>query len=191
MMPRQEVTKWVSEIPSSFSDPITGIRAETERELTAVVSIRHQLGLLEWGSVRLLDVISGAERRVSDFEIGVGDMVLSEYPLFAIHGREMNRWGRMMPDLLFTDRECSKLTLVEAKIDNHFTFSDDPPDGQVTRYLEYLESSNAKGRSLIVICPKFNTSWYAERMRNAVVALKSTIPTHVMEWESIMSSNRG
>ena len=97
----------------------------------------------------------------------------------------------MTPDLAFTDREVSRLVIVEAKIDSHFTFSDEPPDGQVSRYLEYLAACRIEEKCLVVLCPEFNTSWYAERMKRAVVKLGSIVPTYTMEWEDIFSAVEG
>ncbi len=81
--------------------------------------------------------------------------------------------------------------MTSAKIDSHFTFSDDPPDGQVSRYLEFLANSNASQKALIVICPHFNTDWYLERMRSAVDDSKTSIPTYIIEWDGVFAINRG
>lgn len=190
-MPRQEVADWMSEIPESFSDPIRDIRAQTERELTAVLAMRHQLGYIDWGAVGLIDVRTGTRFGSARQEISPSDMVVSEYPLFSTPGKEADRWGRMMPDLLFTDRSRTHLTLVEAKIDSHFTFSDDPPNGQISRYLEYLENQSFARRALIVVSPYFNVSWYSVRMKAAIDALKSDIPAYVIDWQDIFRANRG
>lgn len=190
-MPRQEVADWVSRIPDSFSDPIRGLRAQTERELTGVLAMRHQLGQIDWASVPLIDVRTNDGGGRADKAIRATDIVLSEYPLFSRAGRETGRWGGMMPDLLFTDRERSRLTLVEAKIDSHFTFSDNPPDGQVSRYLEYLVEAAIPVKALIILSPDFNVQWYAQRVDAAVRSLKVDIPAYVVDWNAIFSANRG
>lgn len=190
-MPRAEVANWLSEIPESFSDPIRRIRAQTERELTGVLAMRHQLGLIDWGAVELIPVRTDSHIAAASAEIQQADIVLSEYPLFAAPGNETDRWGRMMPDLLFTDRDRTHLTLVEAKIDSHFTFSDDPPDGQVSRYLEYLAALSIPRKALIVVSPHFNVSWYSVRIKAALDALGSGLPAYVIDWQSIFSANRG
>lgn len=96
-----------------------------------------------------------------------------------------------MPDLLFTDQEKSHLVLVEAKVDSNFTFSNNPPDGQISRYLEYLDTFKNNAKSLIIITPQFNKDWYYERIKNAIEHSKSATSTYIIEWEDIFEANRG
>jgi len=190
-MSNQEVANWISKIPSTFSDPLRNIRPKNERELTGVLAIRHHFGKIDWDKVKLFNIHTDKNDSWANKEILSSDIVLAEYPLFSSSEIETSRWGGMMPDLLFTDKEKSHLALVEAKVDSNFTFSNNPPGGQISRYLEYLETFKKNKKSLIVITPRFNKDWYYTRIKNTIEHSQSSIPTYIMEWEDIFDANRG
>src|SRR5437660_9092147 len=81
----------------------------------------------------------------------------------------VDRWGAMAADVVFLSADKQRLTLVESKVDSHFTHGDSPPDGQLSRYLEFLEwLSPRKTCDLLLVFPRCNEDWYTERLRRAV-----------------------
>jgi hypothetical protein len=174
-MPREEIDGFLKSIPSRFTDPLTDIHPSSERELSAVLAAKHQLRQVRWDAVRLWSRDAPEPDECASSVIEVGDLVFCEYPLFANAGMEVDRWGAMAPDLIFLSTDMQRLTLVECKLDSHFTHADMPPDGQLSRYLEFLCHLPANKRNLLLICPDCNRDWYAKRLWAAAAKRKLSV----------------
>ena len=186
-MPREEIDQFFEVAASSaFYDHLTGLRPSCERELSAILAFRHLSGKVRWDLIPARNVLTH-ERIFSSKIVFADDIVLAEYPLFAQKQDEINRWGQMAPDLIFLGGDNSRLVFVEAKVDSHFTHSDSPPDGQVSRYLEYMDSVKADEKVLVIICPRCNDEWYGDRLKWAADAAQNGINVYVIVWEDVFS----
>lgn len=189
-MPQEAVERFFENIPPTFCDPITGIRPSSELEITAVLLVKHQLKKIDWASVRVRSAVNG-EVLVASHVIGEQDLSLSEYPLFAKEQRAIDRWGLMTPDLIFMAPDISRVSIIEAKVDSEFTHGNTPPNGQASRYLEFLGASGIKDKSLTILCPEFNYEWYRSRLARASNELDNVVPSYIMSWEDLFRCVRG
>lgn len=183
-MPRQEVKDFFEQIPSNFTDPFTNSKPSCERELTAILSVKHQLRQIDWASLDLFNSVN-KERISAAHLVDETNLVFTEYPLFTFTDTAIDRWGQMSSDLLFLRSDLSKCSFIESKVDSEFTHSNEPPDGQISRYLEYLIASEVKEKSFIIICPKFNFEWYRSKLDRASRAISYKIPSYVLLWEDL------
>lgn len=165
---------------SGLVDPLTGFRPSTERQLSACLAAAHNEGRLNWSKVILRSPDGSMEAGHAGF-IRPTDSVHREYPLFACDdtiadqagtrtATTVDRWGGdMSADLLFLGKDRSHITMLECKLDSEFTHRNNPPDGQVSRYLEFLAYVKKRdGRaSLILVSPEFNSDWHARRLLEA------------------------
>jgi hypothetical protein len=188
-MPREEIETFLNAVPEKFADPLTGIRAATERELSAVLAVKHQFRALRWSAIPLWRGLAKDPTVDASSIIGADDYVLCEYPLFAESQKHVDRWGGMTPDLVFLGTDRKRVTLVECKVDSRFTHGDKPPHGQLSRYLEFLCELSSMNRNLLVICPDCNREWYAKRLTEAAeCAASSTVGTFIATWESVFQA---
>ena len=184
-MPREEIDCFFDTVAASaFSDPITGLHPKCERELSAVLAVKHLMGKVQWNQIIARDVLT-QESIPSSNIVRTQDIAVTEYPLFAQNQDEINRWGQMAPDLVFLDTSNARLVFVEVKVDSHFTHSNNPPDGQVSRYMEFLAATKAVEKALIIICPKCNDDWYSVRLKKAAASASRSVTTYVIIWEDI------
>jgi hypothetical protein len=183
-MPREEIDGFLKSIPPEFADPLTKLSPTSERELSSVLAVKHQLKELNWKAVRFRD------RKSADVDassvIEADDHVLCEYPLFANNSRPaIDRWGLMAPDLLFFSPDMKRVTLVECKLDSPFTHDNRPPNGQLSRYLAFLSHLKGK-RNLVLLFPRCNLDWYAKRLWDAVNESGSAeVQSYFGLWEDI------
>lgn len=184
-MPREEIDHFFDTVAASdFSDPITGLHPKCERELSAILAVNHLMGKVQWNQVVAHNVVKKLGIAASDI-VRTEDIVVTEYPLFAQNQAEINRWGQMAPDLVFFGGNNARLVFVEVKVDSHFTHSNEPPDGQVSRYLEFIASTKAAEKALIIICPKCNYDWYKVRLERAANCADSSVTTYIIVWEDL------
>jgi hypothetical protein len=190
-MPREEIDAFLKLIPPKFSDVLTGNCPSSERELSAVLAVKHQRSELMWEAVHLWSDSAPEPKVRASSVIAIADHVLCEYPLFSRSAREVGRWGAMAPDLIFFGRDMQRVTLVECKLDSHFTHGDMPPDGQLSRYLEFLCELATSQRSLLLICPACNHDWYAKRLWAAARECKSSdVRVFLARWEHIFEATK-
>ena len=186
-MPRDEIDQFFRVASSSdFLDPLTGLFPSGEPELSAILAIKHLMGKVRWDLISARNV-STQVRIASSRSVHADDIVVTEYPLFAQKQDEINRWGQMAPDLVFMGRDNSRLVFVEAKVDSHFTHSDIPPDGQVSRYMEFMSSVKADEKEFVLICPRCKDKWYGDRLKMAADAARNRIDVYVIIWEDVFS----
>ncbi|OGA26831.1 MAG: hypothetical protein A3I01_12045 [Betaproteobacteria bacterium RIFCSPLOWO2_02_FULL_65_24] len=132
-MPREEIDAFLKAVPERFADPLTGLRASSECELSAVLAVKHQFKELRWSTIPVWRGLAHDSTEYASSIIQADDYVFSEYPLFAQLQPHVDRWGAMAPDLVFLSANRTRVTLVECKVDSHFTHGDAPPDGQLSR----------------------------------------------------------
>ena len=183
-MPQDAVERFFESIPPTFCDPITGIKPSSEMEITAVLLVKHQLKKINWESVRVRGAVN-EEELVASHLIDEQDLSLSEYPLFAKEQHAIDRWGLMTPDLIFMARDISRVSFIEAKVDSEFTHGNTPPNGQASRYLEFLGASGIEDKSLTILCPEFNYEWYRSRLARASNELGNIVPSYILLWEDL------
>jgi hypothetical protein len=102
----------------------------------------------------------------------------------------IDRWGAMAPDLAFLSTDRQRVTLVECKVDSHFTHDDNPPNGQLSRYLEFLHHLAVKRRGLLLICPACNQDWYAKRLALAADNGSPEVFAMLTTWEKVFAATR-
>lgn len=190
-MPREEIDAFFETVPASFTDPLTGVRARSERELTAVLAVKHHFKELRWSAVPMRSRFPLEPQGDTSSVIDPGDHVFCEYPLFVGSPSDLDRWGGMAPDLLFLSADRQRVTLVECKVDSHFTHSDNPPNGQLSRYLEFLHHAPLSTRSLLLICPACNQDWYAKRLASAAEQARcSEVLAALATWEQVFDATQ-
>lgn len=186
-MPRKEIDDFMKEVKKKkFVDPITNRLPSNEEQLTAVLVAYHQLGKIDWGNVQLYPIFGNNHGQSMYNLIDANDIIMPEHKLISAEDLASTRWDSCKPDLLFMDQEMKKIILVEAKIDGVFTYGNEPPNGQISRYLEFLQSLCFAQKALILLCPEFNHAWYGERIERACAHLGYPIPAFVMEWENVL-----
>lgn len=183
-MPNQLVDDFFANVPKSFSDPLTGLPPRCERELSVLFQAKYQLKEMDLSKVEITHTVAESILPMSEV-LGENFICLSEYPLFAASMEAINRWGSMAPDLVFLNKGTGEVVFVESKVDSHFTHSDEPPNGQLSRYLSFLASTKMRKKSLIVICPQFNYVWYQPRISRAAINHGGGIDTYITTWENI------
>ena len=162
-MPREKIDEFFKTIPAIFTDPLTGVRPSSERELSAVLAAKHNFKELRWSAIPWSRFPLEPQGDVSSV-IHPSDHVFCEFPLFARSQEDIDRWGAMAPDLIFLSADRKRVTLVECKVDSPFTHGNNPPNDQLSRYLGFLHHIPVSRRGLLLICPAFNQDWYAQRL---------------------------
>lgn len=192
-MPNRAI--WDS-VPSSFTDPVTGLRPSRERELTALLCFFHQKGLVPWQRVSLLPPDTTATGIAADAIFAFSGTMICEYPLFAA-GEDINVWGAMPADLIYLSSDQRTVALVENKIGGRFTSGGDHVEhGQLARQAEYLCRSKTR-RGLRQACLVLVTTVDCLRTKNYASVLANVlahrgrnqhIDGYVMRWEDIFEA---
>ncbi len=162
-MPRMDIAAFFSTMSRALVDPITGLGPRSEIELSAILAYEHARGTVDWSLAKPRFVGTAPVEPLSSLLAGPGT-VLTEYPLFAAAGPETDRWGQMRGDVVMLSADRSRIVLVEAKVDSHFTYGERPPDAQLARQLDYLASLDQAHKLLILLSPHHNLDWYFERL---------------------------
>ena len=190
-MPREEIDAFFKTIPASFTDPLTGVRPSSERELSAVLAAKHHFKELRWSGIPIRSRFPLEPQGDASSVIHPSDHVFCEYPLFARSQDDINRWGAMAPDLIFLSADRKRVTLVECKVDSPFTHGNNPPNGQLSRYLEFLHHLPVNRRGLLLLCPAFNRDWYAQRLSLAAELRTSADVFAVLAtWEQVFDATQ-
>lgn len=197
-MPSNYVEDFLGKIPKLTADPLTKCLPKSEVELTAALVRLNTRGLIRWHEVEFHSVAGPRSAKAfalinndagSD-ESHLREMLcpsaetFAEYPMCFDDIKGANRWGGMRADAVIVPRNETAVVLVEAKVDSHFTYGNRPPEGQLSRQIDYLERLDRKA-ALLMICPEFNVSWYSERLRDAFDASKKKVVIGVASWEGI------
>jgi len=177
-------SEFIKSIPCELSDPITGLRASNETELSALFTYLHSNGAIDWSHVNLHSLPSPSKTYPASEYIDSDSLFFCEYPLFS-DLESVDIWGQMPADLLSFSQDKSKIVLIENKIGSKFT-----SDGtQLLRQAKYLESSNFENKVLIVLTSELFLlkGWYLKEMKEVkdqVVGIKVL----AMHWEDIFNA---
>jgi hypothetical protein len=186
---------------SGFDDPVSHRPVTSEVELSAVLALRSQMGLVKWDRVNFwaIDSQNDADRnarakRTNTVVASVfdGRHVTTEYPLISTNDERTWFWHGMKADLLLLGR--SRVALIENKIGAKSTGQgDDPEDGQLARQAKYLDFLGPElDRYLILISGYefFNAYWESTQMRALVERRKSNRPERIkfrlLVWEQVI-----
>ena len=192
-MPRDEVEAFYDRLANVARDPLTNQAPRCEIELTAAFVVRQAQKKIDWSLVHPRFVRASP----TDFSfaevLSGGGLVFSEYPLFAASGQQSNRWGQMRADAVIVSGDWRHTVMIEAKVDSYFTYGDRPPDAQLSRQLDYLAALNGDSKTLLLLCPNFNLTWYETRLSWAWDALtnKAGVFACVATWENVFNLNGG
>jgi len=200
-MPRKEIVAFFTALPKIVSDPITGIRPSREVELSAILATFQQHGRIDWlkAGIRMWSPTEGDFISDSDTSRPVSAVLsekgrtLTEYPLFSETDKQWKRWGEMSADVLFVTERPERVILFENKLDSKFTYDDNPPDGQLSRQIEYLIDlpEKVEKRFLILTFPETNLEWYVKRLRKAAeetLPSNSNVAVGYAIWEHIFAA---
>ncbi|MEZ8773818.1 hypothetical protein [Vibrio sp. 10N.247.310.17] len=174
--------KFLQSIPSILCDPVTGLKASNETELSALLSYYHSRGSVDWSCVNLYKPKSDKGKYLASEYIDKSASLFCEYPLFS-NAETVNIWGGMPADLLSFSE--NKIVLIENKIGSKFTSA----GTQLMRQAEYVDSSHFDNKVLIVLTSKvfLSKGWYLDEM----IAVKEAFPelqVFGMHWEEIFNA---
>ena len=190
-MPREDVDQFFDRLPVHVVDPLTLLRPKRETELSAAFVVAQSRQAIPWPRIQP-EYVSG-ELQVPDLNLMLSKpgLTLAEYPMQSSAGMSASRWGDMRADVVFLPDTSRAVVMFEAKVDSHFTYSDEPPDGQLSRQLEYLASLPLPVRWLVVICPCFNLGWYGPRLTRAWQASIDgrKVSACVVTWEAVLGAS--
>jgi|SRR5467141_3011 len=173
-----------------FKDVITGEPARTEEELSAILTLFHNWGRIQWNQVRLEAVnATGVSGEVIASSIGIAGLTaVCEYPLFCEPGSpKMGRQGKFRADILFLGKSAGPLIYVEAKIDTSIR------SDLILAVLQYLEEQKRfSPASFVILKPReIDQRWYVgellDVMKTAGLKLEKT-KAYVMYWEDVFKA---
>ncbi len=180
-MARLEVDNFFEKIPAKFADPITGAKPWNEIELTGILTWNLLNNLINWDRVGIYKHEHITGKTLFDKK----GTIISEYPLFCKNDAEIKRWGAMRSDLLFISNDRQDIILIEGKVDGPSTKT--AFDYQIGRLSEFLSSLIIKNKSIIIICPEFNSPWYFERLDYNMNKFKK-LNGYLLFWEDIFQA---
>jgi hypothetical protein len=191
---------------NKFDDPVSRrpINDDSrEEELSAVLALRSQMGLVKWNRVNFWDIVplndvyrnARAKRtgKVVSSVFSEGCHMSTEYPLMTTKDKRTWIWGAMKADLVLFERR--KVALIENKIGPGMTgWGDDPKRGQLALQAKYLDSLGPKLDKYLVLISGyefFNKFWFTGEMHKLIEHRKSkereTIKFRLLVWEQIIS----
>ncbi len=179
-------------LSDKFVDPITGLcpqQGKEEEQLSALLGLFHQEGLIEWNRVKLYTESNKPSGRMSNELIGLKSVVGCEYPLFAKPAsQEETKWGARRADLLFVQEDADRVVLVENKIGSKLKTE------QLAGYLDYLTQCEFSNRFLILLSGRdfFNEDWYSSELRQMLAKkqLNVSVKSYLIYWEEVFSAVR-
>ncbi len=176
--------KFLKSIPDRFCDPITGLRANNETEMSILLTYHHSINSIDWNRVNLYSSQHQLERYSASDYIDCSSFLFCEYPLFS-DSRTIDIWGGMPADLLSFSQDKSKIVLIENKIGSKFTSG----GTQLYRQAKYLESIDFENKVLIVMTSKLFllNGWYLKEMQQVTDKVKG-VKVLAMHWEDIFDS---
>lgn len=175
---------FIQSIPEKVCDPVTGVRANNETELSALFSFYHSVGLIDWKTVNLYPLPYQSSKQCASELIDRSIPFFCEYPLFS-NAQTVDIWGQMPADLLCFTEKGSTIILVENKIGSKFTSG----GTQLMRQAKYLESTHYKNKNLIVLTSEIflTKGWYLKEMQEVVEKVKG-VNVFAVHWEEIFGS---
>ncbi len=187
-----------ADFPDSLVDPVTGLKPRTEREVTALLWLRHQDQAVDWKRVRLYRYDLKDSGLRADAIFTPGSTLCYEYPLMSTNRHGGRVWGAMPADLLLLSRSRRPLAAIECKLAPHFTSGGTRRrTGQLARLARYLERAlervPGEMSTLLLVCPRCNCDrWqespYAIALKNAIPLRKqgsSRVNGYLIFWEDI------
>lgn len=177
-------SEFIKSIPDELSDPITGLRAKNETELSALFTYLHSKGAIDWSRINLHSLPYPSEKYLASDYIDCDSLFFCEYPLFS-DSTTVDDWGQMPADLLSFSQDKNKIVLIENKIGSKFTSG----GTQLMRQAKYLAKSGFENKVLVVLTSKLFLlkGWYLNEMqevKDQVVGIKVL----AMHWEDIFNA---
>jgi hypothetical protein len=190
-MPSEWVEEFFRNLPASVLDPFTKLPPTQETELSAALIVAQSRQRIAWDRIEPSFLSQGADVRELRKILGSPGQMFAEYPLHSGSSAALNRWGNMRADAMVLSSGLDSVVMFESKVDSHFTYYDEPPDGQLSRQLEYLVSLSIPKRWLVLVCPSFNVPWYAPRLERAwqACAGREGVSACVVTWEAVLSDS--
>jgi len=176
--------KFIQSIPSQFADPITGLRASNETELSALLAYYHANNFIDWSLVNLYSLPYLSDKRLASEYIDCSSPFFCEYPLFS-DSETVDIWGQMPADLLSFSKIKNRIVLIENKIGSKFTSA----GTQLMRQAKFLEKNSFENKILIVLTSKLflSKNWYLNEMQEVIDSIES-VQVFAMHWEDIFNS---
>jgi hypothetical protein len=176
--------EFLSRVPLTFKDPVTGLVAGSETELSALLSYYQSQGVINWEKVGLYTCPDRELIKFASEYIRASSLLFCEYPLFS-NTETVDIWGQMPADLLLFSESRKSIALLENKIGSKFTSG----GTQLARQAEYLHRSNFDDKSLIVLTSKLflDRGWYLKEMAEVDINYPS-LCLYCMYWEDIFSA---
>ena len=177
-------SKFIQCIPSELVDPITGLRASNETELSALFAYHHANGSIDWSRVNLHPLPYLSDKRPASEYINCSSPFFCEYPLFS-DSETVDIWGQMPADLLSFSKSENRIVLIENKIGSKFTSA----GTQLMRQAKFLEKSCFENRILIVLTSELFLSkgWYLNEMQEVIDKIEG-VKVFAMHWEDIFNA---
>lgn len=183
-----------SKIPSHFIDPMTRLKPTGEVELSALLGLFHNKGLIEWNRVPLYETDNTRTNLMADAIIAKGEFC-SEYPLFVKGDLELEIWNGMKADLMYISKDMLSIALIENKIGSEFTSGgNDVKTGQIARQAQYLMRSKVPNKYIVLLSSKdfFEAGWYSTELRNTLLHQdkQRKLKSFLLYWEDIFQAIR-
>ncbi|MDS1773990.1 hypothetical protein QX226_21935 [Vibrio vulnificus] len=176
--------EFLGRVPRTFKDPVTGLVAGNETELSALLSYYQARGVINWEEVGLYRCSDRERVKPASEYISASSLLFCEYPLFS-NSETVDIWGQMPADLLLFSERRNSIALLENKIGSKFTSG----GTQLARQAEYLHRSNFVNKSLIVLTSKsfLDRGWYLKEMTEVDISYPF-LNVYCMYWEDIFSA---
>lgn len=176
--------KFKQSIPARFSDPVTGLRANSETEMSALFTHYQRMNYIDWSRVNLYPLPYLSDNCSASEYIEDSSSFYCEYPLFS-DSKTVEIWGQMPADLLSFSQDKSRIVLIENKIGSKFTSG----GTQLIRQAKYLENSCFENKVLILLTSELFLSkgWYLKEMQEVIDNVNG-VKVFAMKWEDIFNA---
>lgn len=182
-----------AKIPSYFNDPVTKLSPRSEAQLTSLLGLFHQRGLINWHNVNLFESNNKPSGEKASSLLS-GDGTLScEWSMFAEKDDQIQIWGQMSADFIYLSKYYDRIVLIENKIGSNFTSGGgDVNTGQLARQIKYLIQSEIPNKYMILLSSNkfFEASWYSSELRATLDHdnRKNKVQGYLMHWEDIFGA---
>lgn len=177
-----------------FVDPITGLPPRGEVDLSALLSIFHQRGQINWSLVKLRDENCKLTGEFASEIFSQAGALCAEYPLFLDPAIHEDSRGGMRPDFMYISNDLNIVALIENNIGAGDTHKADKYGGQLGRNIQYLLESSSAARYVILLTSEFflkkNPPWYATEFQESVRLQNSAqiVKSRILVWEEILQA---
>jgi len=181
----------ISKAGEMFRDVITGQRVSQEVDLSAVLALKHNWGMVDWKKVNLHQVDGeGKLKEVPAASFGFENLVAQcEYPLFSVSGSPgEHAWGGFRADILFISRSKDTLLYVENKIGDTIKVH------YIEGVLEFLDLQTQFDRpSFAILAGRefVEQNWYLSELTAVLKEnpeLLKRVGAYIIYWEDIIKS---